>query len=129
MRLVLDTHALVWWLTDDPKLSQTAAAAISDPGNEVVTSAASGWEMATKARLQRWPEAQIFVSDLESTLEKNRIGVLPVQMRDAILAGSLEGRHQDPFDRMIAAQVLGQGDLRLVTVDPAFAEFGVRCLW
>ena len=129
MRLLLDTHALVWWLSDNPKLSQTAAAAIADPNNDVVVSAASGWEIATKVRRQRWPEAAKLLAQLEQVLEANRIGVVPVLMRDSIRAGSFDLEHQDPFDRMIAAQVLGQDELTLVTIDGVFAEFGVKTLW
>ena len=90
MKLLLDKHALVWWLSENPKLSKAAAAAIASPDNDVVVSAASGWEMATKARRQRWREAERIVARLEEILEANRIGVLPVLMRDAIRAGSLE---------------------------------------
>ncbi len=129
MRFLLDTHALVWWLSDNPKLSEAAAAAIAEPNNDVVVSAASGWEIATKVRRQRWPEAAKLLGQLEQVLEANRIGVVPVLMRDAILAGSFELEHQDPFDRMIAAQVLGQADLTLVTIDGVFADFGVKTLW
>ena len=129
MRLLLDTHTLVWWLSENPKLSRVAAAAIADPDNDVFVSAASGWEMATKVRRRRWPEAERLIVQMDNVLEANRIGVVPILMRDAIRAGYFKGDHQDPFDRMIAAVVLGQEDLTLVSIDSVFTELGVRTLW
>lgn len=129
MRLLLDTHTLVWWLTDNPRLSRSAAQAIADPDNSVWVSAASGWEISTKVRKGNWPVAGQLMGNLESVLEANSIDVLPVLMRQALKAGSIESEHPDPFDRMIAAQVLDTADMTLVSIDPAFQSLGVRALW
>lgn len=129
MKLLLDTHAVVWWLTDDPKLSLGARAAIASPTNDVYVSAASGWEIATKVRRGRWPEAAPLLVGLDGLLAENRIGVLPIELAHAVRAGALDGAHNDPFDRIIAAQALEQNEGSLVTVDPIFRDFGVRIVW
>lgn len=129
MKLLLDTHAVVWWLTDSPKLTHGARSAIASPTNDVYVSAASGWEIATKVRRGRWPEAAPLLVGLHALLAENRIAVLPIELGHAVRAGTLDGAHNDPFDRIIAAQALEQDELTLVTVDPVFGDFGVKTLW
>ncbi len=124
VRLLLDTHALLWWLFDDPKLSPTAREAIAAPGNEVLVSSASAWEIATKHRLGRLPEAGDVPDRLPFYLRKARLGVLDVTLDHALRAGSLPGPHRDPFDRMLIAQAQIEG-APVVTVDPVFRAYGV----
>lgn len=128
MKLLLDTHALVWWLVNSRKLSANARAAISEPGNAIYVSAASAWEIATKVRLGKWPEAAALVGAFGAILASNSFDPLSVTAQHAIHAGSLRVAHPDPFDRMIAAQAELE-NLELVTVDPAFAQLDVRTIW
>ena len=128
MRLSLDTHAFLWWLTDSPKLSTAARAAISDPENEALVSAVVGWECATKYRLGRLPEAERFVARADDVTRRAGMASLVVTLDHAVRAGSYSATHGDPFDRMLAAQAELDG-LILVTRDPAFRQFPVNVLW
>lgn len=126
--LLLDTHALLWWLLDSPELSGAARAAIADGRRRVLVSAASAWELATKHRLGKLPEADHIVSNLAAYLRKQLVDTLPISLEHALAAGRLPGPHRDPFDRMLMAQA--QSDrLLVVTVDPVFGEYGVPVLW
>ena len=128
MRLLLDTHALLWWLFDDLKLSSVARSAIADPQNEVVVSAASAWEIATKHRLGRLPEAGDLAAYLPDYLRRARLSVLSISLEHAMAAGALPGPHRDPFDRMIVAQAQVE-DLVVATADRVFRDYGVAVVW
>lgn len=128
MRLLLDTHALVWWLTDSPKLSQAARQHIAAQDNTVFVSAASASEIATKARIGRWPEAPPLVGLFPGVVEASGFEPLAITVGHAAHAGALAVAHADPFDRMLAAQAALEG-MTLVTVDPAFAGFDIAVLW
>jgi len=128
MKLLLDTHALLWWLTDDARLSLRARNAISDPERIVYSSPASAWEIATKHRIGRLPEARELLADFSGMLLRADIEELPITTKHAVLAGTLAGAHRDPFDRMLAAQALCES-LEIVTTDDAIAVLGARCLW
>ncbi len=123
MRLLLDTHALLWWWTDDPRLLGAARDAIANPENEIWVSAASAWEIATKDRLGKLellPNLTLRFNDL---IEQSRFRLLAIDASHALLAGSLRQDHRDPFDRMLAAQAQIE-NLHLVTTDRAFETFG-----
>ena len=128
MKLLLDTHTLIWWLTDDPSLSSQAETAIRDPSTDVFVSAASAWEIATKHRLGRLPEAGIFAADIEGHCARESFGSLPITLSHGQTAGALPGIHGDPFDRMLIAQALIE-DLVLVSNERAFDAYGVKRLW
>ena len=128
MKVLLDTHALLWWLLGDPRLSKRALDMLAQPGNSIAVSAASGWEIATKFRLGKLAVPRPLAEDLESVANKNGWTMVPVTMRHAQRTGLLQGNHKDPFDRMLAAQALME-DLPLVTNDPAFAGFTVQTWW
>lgn len=123
MRLLLDTHALLWWLADRSTLSSEARSSISEGDNEVVVSAASAWEIAIKraAGKLRVP------SGLEEALAENGFGSLPITITHAMAAGALPAHHRDPFDRMLVAQANLEG-LTLVTRDPRFEPYGIPIL-
>ena len=126
--LLLDTHALLWWLAEPEKLSMAAEAAIGDPAARVFVSAASGWELATKVRLGKLPGAEGLLQDLPSLLQTQGFQPLAVQLRHGVHAGGYPQAHRDPFDRLLAAQAELEG-LQLVSLDPALASFPCRLLW
>lgn len=128
MRLLLDTHALLWWFVDAPELSATARAAIADEGNEVLVSAASAWELATKHRLGKLGEAAAALGRFNELVAADGFQHLLVGFLHAIKAGGYAVDHLDPFDRVLAAQAELEA-ATLVTRDPAFAAFGTRTLW
>jgi PIN domain nuclease of toxin-antitoxin system len=125
---LLDTHVLLWWLFDDPKLSGLARDIIRAPENRIIVSSASGWEIATKSRLGKLPHAGDIANNLPSLLQKARIEILSITMAHALAAGALPGPHRDPFDRMLIAQ--GQIEqLPIVTSDRAFKKYPVNLIW
>ncbi len=128
MKLLLDTHALVWWLNDDRRLSTAANAAISAGDNICLVSAASAWEVATKVRKGRWPEAEELFKEYVAALRENDLVSLQITEEHALLAGSFDVDHKDPIDRILAAQAQTEAAV-LVSVDPAFARFNVQTLW
>ena len=129
MRLLLDTHALLWALAEPHRLSARAAALIKAPTNEIVVSAASTWEIATRYRLGRLPLAGPIVAGFAAHLVTLRAEELPVRSIHALVAGSFVQEHRDPFDRMLAAQAMVEG-VPLLTDDPAFAVFPeLKTLW
>jgi PIN domain nuclease of toxin-antitoxin system len=126
--LLLDTHALLWWWTDDSRLSSAARQAIVDEGNQVMVSAASAWEIATKFRLGKLPHAAQALDRFNELVAADGFEHLPISYLHSLKAGSYASEHRDPFDRMLAAQT----DLEkavLVTLDPVFAGFQCRVLW
>lgn len=128
MRLLLDTHALLWWFTNDVRLSAPARQAIANVSSDVFVSAASAWEIATKQRLGKlegMPEAAARFSELVAA---DGFIHLPVTHLHGLRAGSYNLPHRDPFDRMLAAQSDIEA-LALVTRDAAFGAFGTRTLW
>ncbi|MEZ5331489.1 MAG: type II toxin-antitoxin system VapC family toxin [Thermoanaerobaculia bacterium] len=125
MRLLLDTHAFLWWLQDAPQLSATARDAVADPGSLVFVSAASIWEIAIKRSLGRIDSGE---ADLVAEIEANDFVELPIAARHAEAAGSLPRHHEDPFDRMLVAQARLEG-LTCVTRDGAFGAYDVATLW
>jgi PIN domain nuclease of toxin-antitoxin system len=128
LRLLLDTHAFVWWADGDPALSAAARMAINDPGAEVFVSAASAWEITTKHRLGKWPRAARVAANVALAISDNGFDPLPVSGAHGQHAGALAGAHRDPFDRIIAAQALLEG-LTLASMDSQFDAFGVNRLW
>lgn len=128
IEVLLDTHALAWWWMDDPRLPATARAAIAAEANRVLVSAVSAWEITTKHRLGKWPEAGPIVAGFESLLRRSRFTPLPIHVEHARLAGSLEGEHRDPFDRMLVAQSRLEA-VPLITGDPVLAQYRVTMIW
>jgi PIN domain nuclease of toxin-antitoxin system len=128
MRLLLDTHALLWWLDGDPRLSETARAAIGEEVNTVYVSAASAWEIATKVRIGKLPGAVEVAERLPAILAEQAFATLPIGLEHARRAGLLPGEHRDPFDRMLIAQAQIE-DLILVSNESVFDPFGVKRLW
>ena len=128
MRLLLDTIAFLWWVTDDERLSAAARQAIAEPGNEVFVSAASAWEIATKQRLGKLEGVPEVVERYGELVAADGFQHLAVDHRHALRAGGYAVDNRDPFDRMLATQSELER-LPLVTRDPAFALFGTRLFW
>ena len=125
MRLLLDTHALLWWLTDNPRLSYRAEAAISSPENDVLVSACAGYEIAYKQKLGRLPPLP---ESLSHRLRREGMEMLPVTLDHALAAAALRGPHRDPWDRIMMAQALAE-HCHVVTVDAIFSDYGVPVIW
>ena len=127
MRLLLDSHALLWFASGDPRLPRHARAAIAG-ADAAFVSAASAWEIATKARLGRLPAAGPLATDFLNQVRGQGFRAISVHPQDAQDAGNLAGTHQDPFDRMLVAQALRRG-LVLVSNETLFDQYGVTRLW
>ncbi|MSP00139.1 MAG: type II toxin-antitoxin system VapC family toxin [Acetobacteraceae bacterium] len=128
MNLLLDTHTVVWWWTDDPRIPAAARQAIAEAGNIVYVSAVSAWEIATKNRLGKWPGVERIVEEFPALLRKSRFVPLPVSVEHARQAGMLTAAHRDPFDRMLIAQSREEKAM-LVSADTAFRALGVDLIW
>lgn len=128
MRVLLDTHALLWWFTDDPRLPETVRQVIANEGNEIFVSAASAWEIATKHRLGKLRGLPELPSRFPELVAADGFAHLPMTYLHSLRAGGYASAHRDPFDRMLAAQS-DLESLALITRDPAFKELGARTLW
>jgi PIN domain nuclease of toxin-antitoxin system len=128
VKLLLDTHAVVWWWLDDPRLTATARAAIASVDNIVCVSAVTAWELATKNRLGKWPAVERIIDDFPSLLRRSRFAPLSISVAHARLAGALAGPHRDPFDRMLAAQSREE-KATMVSRDAVSRDFGVDVIW
>ena len=123
MRILLDTHILLWWLADDEDLPARAAATIADPGTEVAVSAASAWEISSKQAAGRLDAPE----DLLDAVAVNDFGTIPITVDHALAAEALPPHHADPFDRMLIAQAQLEG-FTLVSVDSRFFDYDVELL-
>jgi len=127
VRLLLDTHAFLWWMTDDGRLSRRARELILDPGNALMLSAASAWEIATKLARGRL-RLPVSIHGVQAAVERQHIERMPVRFDEAIAASGLPGHHGDPFDRMLVAQAQALG-CPIVTRDPNIARYAVETIW
>jgi PIN domain nuclease of toxin-antitoxin system len=128
VRLLLDTHTLLWWLAGDRQLSFTARRTISDQQYEVFVSAASAWEVTTKHRLGKLPMAGPLAVDFAREVRRQGFTPLPISLEHAQVAGALPNDHRDPFDRMLVAQAREE-KLALVSNETVFDGFGVTRVW
>lgn len=126
MRLLLDTHALIWWLAGSPQLPARAREAIE--AHDTYVSAASAWEVATKVRIGKLPDAGHLAFGFADHVRKEGFLDLPISLDHAERSGSLPGRHRDPFDRMLIAQAQAE-NMVLVSNETVFDTYGVRRLW
>jgi PIN domain nuclease of toxin-antitoxin system len=128
VRLLLDTHTLIWWLAGDEKLSLRARDAIADEANAVAVSAASAMEVATKHRIGKLPDAALLAQDFEAIVADQGFSELSITVRHARLAGEMGIAHKDPFDRLLIAQALAE-DMVLVSNEARFDDSAVKRLW
>ena len=127
-RLLLDTHAVLYWWSGSAELSTAAREVISDERAEILVSAASCWEISTKFRIGKLAFAGDPAIKVPQLMAQQGFDMLVVRGDHALCAGALSGTHKDPFDRLIAAQALID-DLTVVTRDRQIADFGCKVLW
>jgi PIN domain nuclease of toxin-antitoxin system len=128
LRLLLDTHALIWWLAGDEAISRRAREAIADEVNDIAISAASAMEIATKFRIGKLPGAALLAQNFEEIIAEQGFGELPISVHHARLAGEMNIAHKDPFDRLLIAQAQVE-DLVLVSNEALFDGFAIKRLW
>lgn len=128
MRILIDTHAFLWWLAGNQRLPAAAREVIDNPDNSVLVSAASAWEITTKHRLGKLTGADIVAGDVMAAIDDHGFEPLAITVAHAERAGRLPGPHRDPFDRMLIAQSLAH-DLPLVSNESLFDRYGVRRIW
>ena len=128
MRLLLDTHTFLWWIEDAPQLSEHARMLIADPNNHLFLSAASGWEIAIKARLGKLRVHDELERFLAEQLSMNQISALPITMYHALHVQRLPLHHRDPFDRMLIAQSQLEA-MPIITMDSIFSRYHVETIW
>ena len=126
-RILLDTHALIWWLEGGDKLSPAARRAIANPEVVVLVSAASAWEIAIKQHIGKFRLPDL-AKNFRGKIELEGFVELPISVEHAVMAGGLPGPHKDPFDRLLIAQSLVE-DAAVVTRDGRFGEYAVPCIW
>jgi PIN domain nuclease of toxin-antitoxin system len=128
VRVLLDTHTLLWWALDDPQLTRRAHAALSGAESDVYVSAVSVWEIATKVRLGKLPGGERLAGNFRSYLAEQGFQELPVTVDHGLRAGALPGPHKDPFDRMLVAQAQAE-NLALISNETAFDSYGIVRIW
>jgi PIN domain nuclease of toxin-antitoxin system len=128
LRVLLDTHTLLWATLSPSFLSCKASTIIADEANVILVSAASAWEIATKVRLGKLPGAEALERDFLEVMDRAGYTLLAIDVASALRAGRLIAEHRDPFDRMLAAQALAS-DLPILSTDSRLDTFGVRRIW
>lgn len=128
MRVLLDTHAFLWWVADSPKLSADARELIANEKNEPIFSVVSAWEIATKAgvgKLELSDSPEKFVTE---QISRNVLVVLPIYLRHALGVHSLPDYHRDPFDRLLIAQATAE-NVAILTADPLITKYQIQTVW
>ena len=128
MRILLDTHAFLWFIVNDPQLSTTAKAMIEDPANDVEVSPASYWEIAIKISLRKYSLPQPYQQFMESQIATNVFRILHIEPKHTNLVTTMPFHHKDPFDRLLVAQAIVEG-IAIVSVDEQLDAYGVQRLW
>jgi PIN domain nuclease of toxin-antitoxin system len=128
MRLLLDTHALLWFALDHPNLSAAAQSLILDPANEKLISPATYWEIAIKFSRGKLDFSQPYAEFMADAIDGNGFGILPVLVPHTTVVSTLPFHHRDPFDRLLVAQALAE-NVPIVSADTALDPYGVRRLW
>jgi PIN domain nuclease of toxin-antitoxin system len=128
VRLLLDTHALLWRYSDDPALPKSCRTLVTRPDSSIFVSAVAAWEIATRFRLGKLSSASELIQDFGGYLDREKFASLPVSHEHGIRAGMLRGLHRDPFDRMLMAQAEMQ-KLFIVRNEKIFDQYGLRRVW
>lgn len=128
MKLLLDTHALLWFLLNDARLSSRARSIMVDPGNDLLVSPASFWEIAIKISLGKYTLGEEFATFMERQIVENDLTVLPITVRHASIVATLPFHHRDPFDRLLIAQAMME-QIPVLSVDTGFDAYPVIRIW
>lgn len=128
MKLLLDTHAFLWFVTNDSQLSAAARAQIADPANTVFVSPASFWEVAIKVSIGKYSLSKPFQAFVTQGIFGNGFAILPIQPDHAAELCNLPYHHRDPFDRMLIAQALVE-KFAIISIDSLFDSYGVQRIW
>ena len=128
MRLLLDTHTLIWWTQDLSKLPQRVQDLMIDPANQVFVSAVTPWEIAIKVRTGKLTFDAQFLANFDNRIRALAFEPLPITIAHGVASGALPGRHKDPFDRMLVAQAQVE-QLTIITRDPAITALGAVVTW
>jgi len=128
LRAIFDTHALIWWFSDDPSLPQAVRGIIADTDNTILVSAASAWELAIKYQQGKFRKVADLVSDFSGRTDREGFQLLSISAEHGIRAGLLPGLHKDPFDRMLIAQSQAE-NVPIISNETVFDAYGVRRLW
>lgn len=128
MKLLLDTHTLVWWLSDDDQLSDRARDCVSDPQNQIFVSAASAYEVSLKHSMGRFPEAQVLSRNWANIIHSAGFDLIDISSAHGLRAGLLPRHHGDPFDRLLIATAVEE-TMSLVSKDHAIAQYDVPMIW
>ena len=126
--VILDTHAFLWFVFDDPRLSDQAASVIADHAVEKSISIASLWEIVIKHQLGRLGLGMDVPTFLEQHVSGRTLGVVPIELEHLVAYGELPLHHRDPFDRILVAQAKTLG-LPVLTSDPTFSSYGIKTIW
>ncbi len=127
MRLLVDTHVLIWWFNEPSRLSQKAYSLLQGSGNSIFVSAAVAWELAIKVNLGK-VDALPLLSDLASHVAEEGFAELPISMQQAVRAGLLPRHHRDPFDRVLVAQAQDLG-IPVLSADRVLDRYDVKRIW
>lgn len=128
MRLLLDTHTLLWFVLNDSRLSRAADAAIANPTNDVFVSPATYWEMAIKVRKQKLDLLAPYDDFIRRGITDNDFEILPIETKHTSMLTDMPFHHRDPFDRLLIAQAFVEG-MSIVSADAVFDSYGVTRLW
>lgn len=128
VKVLLDTHAFIWWANNDPSLSAAARSVIEDRSNDIFLSAVTTWEMAIKAAIGKLSLAQPVSSFVDGQVSQYQFHPLTITTHHTYQVETMTLHHADPFDRLLIAQALLE-NLVIVTRDPEFAAYGVQTLW
>ncbi|MCB0080263.1 MAG: type II toxin-antitoxin system VapC family toxin [Caldilineaceae bacterium] len=128
MRILLDTHAFLWWINNDPQLSAKARSHIEDVSNEIVFSTVSGWEIAIKSQIGKLTIASDLEQFIANQIAQNYFTILPIKLAHTLYIHKLPMHHRDPFDRILVAQSQLEA-LTILTVDPLIAQYSVATIW
>ena len=128
MRLLLDTHTLLWFALTDTGLSGTASSLIMDPDNEKLVSPASYWEIAIKISIKKYALSQPYEVFMDKAIDKNGFGYLHIEPKHTAALITLPFHHRDPFDRLLIAQAITEG-IPIVSGDPVLDSYPIKRLW
>ena len=128
MRLLLDTHAFLWFVLNDPRLSAAARGLISDSDNLILISPASYWEIAIKIRIGKYKLPEPFAEFMDEEIARNTLVILPIDVAHAAIVAALPLHHRDPFDRLLIAQAMAEV-VPIISADVMFDSYPVTRVW